>query len=455
MSTHETIVCDRPDSPLRIGLRFHSLGPPPSAPSIPVVMGGGTDDKFAAYRAVVTLHPGYTVVMVARPPAAPADNPQAWEICFFRVPGHNFGLASAVLNFYHVAEPPTIFSRLFFGTPVTRYYDDHGVHEPSYAAGSGQACHIQLHELLRFHFDTTKHAPWSREVVYTGVCTDWSGDAAGVVTIGVSRSRRDSVRKLIAEALNTGTLSAAAASSLRGKARFCLCPVFGRVGLAAVHLLGERQKDPDATAVDAELSEVLHFLDVVIDKLPNFEVCFRKERVLPAVVVLTDASWETNHSWLGFLVVCPLRGAFWAGSSTPAWLMDLLRSHKLAGSYIGQLELAAAAAPYFSLPHDSRRDRAVMHYVDNQGACYGLIHGRSKDADANRLIFVVNMRAAVLKCDVWYDYVPSASNIADLPTRLDAKAFARLEAIARRVPLRLPPEWCLASSHSALAQLFD
>jgi len=233
MTTHETIVCDRPDSPLRIGLRFHELGPPPSAPLLPVCMGGGTDDKFSAYRAVVTLHPGYTVVMVARPSASVADG---WEECFFRVPGHNFGLASAVLNFYHVAEPPTVFSRLFFGVPVTRYYDDHGVHEPAYAGGSGQSCHFDLHELLRFHFDFSKHEPWSRSVLYTGVLTDWSNDVQGIVTVGVSRARRDSVRQLIAEALRSGVLTPAAASSLRGKARFCLCPVFGRIGLAAVHL---------------------------------------------------------------------------------------------------------------------------------------------------------------------------------------------------------------------------
>lgn len=81
--------------------------------------------------------------------------------------------------------------------------------------------------------------------------------------------------------------------------------------------------------------------------------------------------------------------------------------------------------------------------------------GRSSDADANRLVFVTNMRLAMFACDVWYDYVPSASNIADLPTRLDAHAFTRLENIAHRQPLRLPPAWCLACPHSELAQLFE
>lgn len=390
--------------------------------------------------------------MVARPTQS-ADG--GWDACLFRVPGHNFGLASAVLNFYHMAEPPTVFSRLFFGTPVTRYYDDHGVHEPSYTAGSGQECHFLLHELLRFHFDFAKHEPWARSVVYTGVRTDWSRDSEGLVTVGVSRSRRDGVRLLIAEALASNSLSPAAASSLRGKARFCLCPVFGRVGLAAVHLLGQRQNCDSCSEVDEALREVLLFLDVVVDKLPDFEVRFRQTRVSPPVVVLSDASWETNHSWLGFLVLCPSGGAFWAGSPTPTWLLDLLRHHKAAGTYIGQLELAAAAAPYFSLPSSLWLRRPVMHYIDNQGACYSLIHGRARDADANRLVFVTNMRIALLRCNVWYDYVPSASNIADLPTRLDARAFARLEAVARRIPLALPPEWCLACNHSDLSLLFE
>lgn len=45
-STVETICCDRPDSPLRVGLRFLRLGPPPNQPATPVQLGGGTDDML-------------------------------------------------------------------------------------------------------------------------------------------------------------------------------------------------------------------------------------------------------------------------------------------------------------------------------------------------------------------------------------------------------------------------
>ena len=73
----------------------------------------------------------------------------------------------------------------------------------------------------------------------------------------------------------------------------------------------------------------------------------------------------------------------------------------------------------------------------------------------NRLVLVALARIARLACDVWWDYVPSASNIADLPTRLDAAAFARLERLARRRDLVLPPEWCLSCSHADLRPLFE
>ena len=63
------------------------------------------------------------------------------------------------------------------------------------------------------------------------------------------------------------------------------------------------------------------------------------------------------------------------------------------------------------------------------------------------------MRLAAMRCSAWYEYVPSASNIADLPTRLDAEAFARHERIATRVPLVLPEAWCLDCPWSDLVSL--
>ena len=150
------------------------------------------------------------------------------------------------------------------------------------------------------------------------------------------------------------------------------------------------------------------------------------------------------------LLVPLLRTGLWSSTR-----LALLARHKERDTYVGQLEAAAAAAAFFSIAASWLTDRPVMHYIDNQGALYSLINGRSEDADCNRLVFVTLMRAMRLRCDVWFDYVPSASNFADLPTRLDDAAFARLERVARRVPFVLPPEWCLDCPHAELRALFD
>lgn len=111
-------------------------------------MGGGTDDAFAPYRRVPSSDPAYTVIMLA----VPEPDGSFVDKCFC-LPGHNFGLTSVVLNFNCLTEPLNLmcFSRRFLDVPVSRFFDDEGVREPSYAAGSGQLCHFDMRELIRFH----------------------------------------------------------------------------------------------------------------------------------------------------------------------------------------------------------------------------------------------------------------------------------------------------------------
>jgi hypothetical protein len=191
----------------------------------------------------------------------------------------------------------------------------------------------------------------------------------------------------------------------------------------------------------------------VVRLLPAYRIPIFPSSRKP-VVILTDASFESSHTWLGFVCYCEDWGFRWAGLETPQWLLDVWERTKHREQPIGQLEGIMGTSPYFSLPAEMLQGRNVMHYVDNQGALYGLIGGRSKDPDLNRICMIAQMRTSLLACNVWYDYVPSAANIADLPTRLDAEALLRLERLGPRVPLLLPPAWCLTCRWAALRDLF-
>ena len=82
---------------MRIGVAFHEYAPPPDEPWVHVEMGGGGDDAFAAYRRIVTANEQYTLVMVAVPPGALFPG-SPLDVRIFKVPGHNFGFVSSVLN---------------------------------------------------------------------------------------------------------------------------------------------------------------------------------------------------------------------------------------------------------------------------------------------------------------------------------------------------------------------
>ena len=66
---------------------------------------------------------------------------------------------------------------------------------------------------------------------------------------------------------------------------------------------------------------------------------------------------------------------------------------------------------------DAFHDREVVHYIDNSGALFGLGKGSSRDVSTARLVHVFHALSAALGLQVWFSYVSSKANVADLPSR--------------------------------------
>jgi hypothetical protein len=97
--------------------------------------------------------------------------------------------------------------------------------------------------------------------------------------------------------------------------------------------------------------------------------------------------------------------------------------------YVGQLEVLAAVAAYTSRPAQlSGRD--VIHYIDNTGAMNGLTKGYSRDDDSARLIHVCHAMMGAIGANVWFEYVASGANIADLPSRGEFELLNEYGSIA-------------------------
>ena len=56
-------------------------------------------------------------------------------------------------------------------------------------------------------------------------------------------------------------------------------------------------------------------------------------------------------------------------------------------------------------------------WIDNLSAKYGLQKGYSKVPDSGRIINAFRIKQAALGMRIWFEYIPTKQNIADLPSR--------------------------------------
>ena len=87
-------------------------------------------------------------------------------------------------------------------------------------------------------------------------------------------------------------------------------------------------------------------------------------------------------------------------------------------TYIGQFELVGAIIPFLSFPDSFFRGYPVQLWIDNAGAVGALVKGYSGKPDCAKLVNTFHFAVAHLGIESLYiDYVPTESNIADVPSR--------------------------------------
>ena len=110
-----------------------------------------------------------------------------------------------------------------------------------------------------------------------------------------------------------------------------------------------------------------------------------------------DDTWHTGAKLVGFDVI-----------------RQMMPNKK---TYIGQLEAMAADAFVHTLPADRLLNRKAFMWIDNLSAKYALQKGYSKVGDTGKVVNSFKFMQAKRQLRVWFEYVPSEQNIADLPSR--------------------------------------
>lgn len=375
----------------------------------------GTDDIDAAYRRVLNATPGFTVVAVF--------NPTAGRTQYFVLPGFNFGLVSAVIYFNAVPAFAAKFARRILAIVCDHYFDDF---DTLALKGQGRAYQEALGRLmvaLGYPFSAKKHVVAAEANPFLGVQTDFTRLAAeGVIVISVSDGRRKKIDDMCAAAMKG--LSPSEAEVLAGKVGWTLQWAFGKVGRAALQPIHVRASSKAGPTVTPALERALAFIRDVVAFLPPREILLERP-TRPPVLIWSDAMYEPGRAGKpeqaagGFVAIFPAEPGspeevIHSKDVTSGRVMDKFFRRK---QYIGQLEILYAVTPYWTL--GSRlAGRQVIHFIDNTSACAALVKGYAACLDSGLLVNAFHAFNVGLRADVFFEYVRSKANIADLPSRL-------------------------------------
>jgi hypothetical protein len=437
-------------------------------------------DLAMAYRTIPVSQPWYT--------AFGFYNPNSNRSNFYWLPGHNFGLASAVVNFNRYPELVSVVARALYALPSEHYYDDFINPDLAVAGSTGQQTIERI--MLMFasgrprpagtrvqapELDAGKTQPPAPSNTVLGVVTDLShlSGPSPRVEFYVDPERIRLVLEEFHIAFLRGTLTPHEASRLRGKLFFLLSAAFANVGRAATLPLVQRQyrdKPPFAFARGSELFHCYDFFRTLLPRLPSLSIRVTEDARTPPLLIYTDASFSTRsgkrtrdgectspahrrlRGALGAVVYDPVDHSVRVASATPPWALLLSSWSADRKTYIAELEMLAAVSVYSTYP-SLIRGRRVHHFIDNTVALSALVHGYAGKPDLAKSVNVFYLQMLELRSSVYFDYVPSKANIADLPSRdAWAQLDGELSGIRRTHPTRdslVVPS--VASWHAPLA----
>ena len=248
-------------------------------------------------------------------------------------------------------------------------------------------------------------------------------------------------------------LTSAMASSICGKLQFTLLWTFSRFGRGALQPLFRRaawqgeeapyevrrgtraSTDDEEGLTEGEKSALRFFVSALPEMEPHV---YRIDGTqTPRTLVWSDARWEEDDpepAAVGFLVAAPrasasaerlvddpmreLREHYDLYHASEIISDDFMRGFMRRDQQIGQLELLALLVPYLSLP-EVFADADVLHWVDNSSAVAAAAKGYSGVPDSVRIVHALHATLEGLGARVWFEYVRSEANVADLPSRVD------------------------------------
>ena len=376
-----------------------------------------------------------------------AQDPRSSQLFAFRMRALPFGAIKSVHSFLRVSHSIWYILVKEFMILSTNYFDDFVAIATSDESQAVQSCvHMFLKMLGWLFAETGEKAPsFSGVFQALGVSVDVRSMGDGLVKIGNTENRRRELIKTINAALENNKLSKADALRLRGRLQFASGNVFGRIAKSALAAVTTHAYHSTSASLDDRTQLALAMHERLLTEGRPREL---RPKCCTTWYVQTDACYEKAEdeafSGIGAVLFTP-RGEpirFFSNRLSAELLAKLNPADKKTAIF--ECEFFALLCAFITW--GDMIEGAAVFYTDNNAVRDALIACSSSNLIARRQLVSVLALECIHQITPWYARVPTDSNLADKPSRLDTSQLVQLGAMQDQ--LDLMSCW---SRHAALA----
>ena len=380
--------------------------------SIPAVKGRTYDLKSAYKQFAVSSGDRDTLRMGVNVPGQTAHA----VIGFNSLP---FGAIGSVAGFLRVSQALWYVGYFGLGLLWSAFYDDFTLlTRVELEQNSSWACE-SLFSLLGMKYATEgkKCLPFDGLFRTLGLEVDVSKFREGHAFVGHTESRKEEIGSQLQKVLSEGALSPKDAEKLRGRMIFFEGYTFGRVANSSTKTLGRFCGGSNKPKpLDAEMTRALKFLQQRISDGRPLTI----ERNLHSTwLVFTDGACnqEDMTGSVGGVIYDPSEACIrFFGEAVPTAIMEDL--FKRSKNPIHELEVLPVLIATLAWGHLFTCAQ-VIYFIDNESARMAYIRGTGETLRASLLVQSFVEIEAAQQHRVWFGRVPSHSNPAESPSRLD------------------------------------
>ena len=295
----------------------------------------------------------------------------------------------------------------------TVFYDDFPIMEFSSLASTTAGIVQNLLDLLGWKHATTgkKSVDFGGQMQVLGV-TYWLEEFwNGNVTVANRESRVNRILDMLTAYATKGAVSSSEAATMHGLLNYAGGFVVGRcLKPAARYFANMTSGSSDSEKVSKVCNDTMDLLRAMQPRIVR-----SLSNCRPAVIY-TDGAYENEDGTWGAVVFIPDLGI-----NTIHWgtvqheLLEHWRSTGIS-QLISQIELFVVLLVKFEYGQ-RLSNKSAIYFIDNEAARYSLIKGASPSDTMYSICKCIAHLDAKHPTADWYERVPSASNISDLPSR--------------------------------------